>query len=95
MTHGNGVMHPMERIGSWATLVGMGLYVMYIGQWVGAADEKFDNAQKTEETQEQIKERLTRLEEQVESNDEKSAVRDEQILKAIERLEKAIEEDDG
>lgn len=95
MANGNGHMHPLERVGTWATLVGMGLYVLYIGQWVGAAEEKFDSAQKTEETQEGIKERLTRLEEQVESNDEKSAARDERILDAIRRLERQLEEDDG
>lgn len=95
MANGNGNVHPAERLGSWAALIGLGLYVLYVGQWVGAADEKLASAKETADTQEDIKERLTRLEEQVESNDEKSAVRDQQILKAIEKLEKKLEEDDG
>ena len=93
MANGNGQMNALERAGSWATLVGMGLYVLYIGQWVGAADEKFKDAETVEQTQQQVKERLTRLEEQVEDLAENSEERDELILDAIKRLEAKIDDE--
>lgn len=95
--NGNGNVALANRIGTWASLVALGMYVMYIGQWVGAADEKFKDHDTVEETQQQIKERLTRLEERVVNEADKSQSRDEQILNAIKRLEEKIEEkdDDG
>jgi len=84
-----------NRLGTWAVLAGLFMYVLNIGHWVGAADTKLEKAAEVEKTQQQIKERLTRLEETVQANDDKSAVRDQEILKAIERLERKLEEDDG
>lgn len=43
-----------HRIGIWAGMIGLGLYVLNIGQWVGAADEKFADAQTVEEKQDQL-----------------------------------------
>lgn len=80
-----------HRIGVWAGMIGLMVYVMNIGTWVGAADEKFKDAESVEQTQQQIKERLARLEEQVEDNDERSADRDKLILEAISRLEDKID----
>jgi len=89
------VMALANRLGVWVAMAALFVYVLNIGQWVGAADNKLEKAEEVEKTQQSIKERLTRLEETVQANDDKSAVRDQEILKAIERLERKLEEDDG
>lgn len=43
-----------NRVGLWAAVIGIGMYVMNIGQWVGAADEKFNDAETVETTQRAI-----------------------------------------
>jgi membrane-associated HD superfamily phosphohydrolase len=43
-----------HRLGIWGAVLGIGLYVMNIGAWVGAADEKFEDAQTVEEKQDQL-----------------------------------------
>lgn len=43
-----------HRIGIWMGMIGLALYVLNIGQWVGAADEKFKDAQTVEEKQDQL-----------------------------------------
>ena len=83
-----------NRLGTWAAIAGLAIYLLNIGQWVGAADEKFKDAESVEETQEQIKERLTRVEDNLEHLEEQSEKEHEAILDAIKRLEKKIDEDD-
>jgi hypothetical protein len=41
-----------NRLGLWAAVAAIGLYVMNIGAWVGAADEKFNDAETVETKQE-------------------------------------------
>lgn len=71
-----------NRVGLWVAVVGMGVYVMNIGAWVGAADEKFADAQTVEEKQdamllqqntmatkqEVIEEQLDKMEEQMDED---------------------------
>lgn len=51
-----------NRLGTWAVLIGLAIYVYDIGTWVGAADERFSDARTVEATQKQISEKVTRLE---------------------------------
>ena len=53
----NGNQKPTDiahRLGIWAAVAGLALYVFNLGQWVGAADEKFADAQTVEEKQETL-----------------------------------------
>lgn len=84
----------VNRIGTWAVLAGLGVYMLNIGSWVGAADEKFEQAQKVEEQVDDIKERITTLEAEVKNLDENSKTRAEAIVRAIEKLEEKIEDGD-
>ncbi len=43
-----------HRIGIWLGFIALAVYVMNIGAWVGAADEKFADAQTVEEKQDQL-----------------------------------------
>jgi len=43
-----------HRIGIWTGMIVLAVYVLNIGQWVGAADEKFSDAQTVEEKQDQL-----------------------------------------
>lgn len=52
MENGKAVM--VNRIGTWVAILGMAAYVFNMGQWVGAADEKFIDAQTVEEKQTQL-----------------------------------------
>lgn len=40
-----------HRLGIWLSVIVIGGYVLNLGQWVGAADEKFDDAETVETTQ--------------------------------------------
>ncbi len=40
-----------HRLGIWISVIVLGGYVLNMGQWVGAADEKFDDAATVETTQ--------------------------------------------
>lgn len=50
----NGKATIVNRIGTWVAILGIAAYVFNMGQWVGAADEKFIDAQTVEEKQEQL-----------------------------------------
>ena len=50
----NGKATIVNRIGTWLAILGIGAYVFDMGQWVGAADEKFEDAQTVEEKQETL-----------------------------------------
>lgn len=41
----------VHRVGIWGFAISMGIYMLNIGQWVGAADEKFKDAETVETTQ--------------------------------------------
>lgn len=43
-----------NRVGLWVAVLGLVVYVMSIGSWVGAADEKFKDAQTVEEKQDEL-----------------------------------------
>lgn len=43
-----------NRIGVWVSMLAIGLYVINIGAWVGAADEKFASAKTVEEKQDKL-----------------------------------------
>ncbi len=53
----NGRQSPVDiahRIGIWVAVCGMAVYLLNIGAWVGAADEKFNDAQTVEEKQDKL-----------------------------------------
>lgn len=81
-----------NRVATWAAIIPMGLYVMNMGQWVGAADEKFENAEQVEEQVDDIKERITKLEAEVANLDKNSETRAAALLKAIEKLEAKLDD---
>jgi len=57
MANGNGkasVLDITHRIGIWGGMIAMFIYVLNIGQWVGAADEKFKDAETVEEKQDAL-----------------------------------------
>jgi hypothetical protein len=82
-----------HRIATWAAIIPMGLYVMNMGQWVGAADEKFEDAETVEQEVDDIKERITKLETEVKNLDKNSADRALALMKAIEKLETKLDND--
>jgi hypothetical protein len=43
-----------NRIGLWVGMCALALYVINIGAWVGAADEKFADAETVEQKQDQL-----------------------------------------
>ena len=48
------VLDIIHRVGIWGFAITLGVYVLNIGQWVGAADEKFKDAQTVEEKQDAL-----------------------------------------
>lgn len=77
-------------------MVGLFIYVMNIGQWVGAADEKFKDAETVEQKQEQILETQTTMKTKQEAIVDKLDEIEEQmkedkkeILEAIRELERS------
>ncbi len=45
------VLDIVHRVGIWGFAISMGIYMLNVGQWVGAANEKFEDAQTVEEKQ--------------------------------------------
>jgi hypothetical protein len=82
-----------NRIGTWVALAAMGAYVMNIGAWVGAADEKFSDAEKVEEQVDDIKDRLTKIETVVTAQTETMKENKKDILEAIKELKDEIKDD--
>ena len=54
MSHTQSTGDLIHRVGIWVGMIGLALYVLNIGQWVGAADEKFKGAASVEQKQEQL-----------------------------------------
>ena len=57
MTDSNGKQKPSDiahRVGIWTAVTGIALYVFNMGAWVGAADEKFEDAATVEHTQQAL-----------------------------------------
>lgn len=57
MPYTNGDQKPVDivhRVGIWMAVFGLGAYMLNIGAWVGAADEKFEDAQTVEEKQDEL-----------------------------------------
>lgn len=82
-----------HRVGIWVSVIGMGLYVFNMGQWVGAADEKFEDAATVETTQRTLLLQVNTIATKQEAQDKaiaenKKAIEDskKEILKAIEDL---------
>ena len=48
------VLDIVHRVGIWGFAISIGIYMLNIGQWVGAADEKFKDAQTVEEKQDAL-----------------------------------------
>ena len=82
-----------NRIATWAGIALLGVYVLNMGQWVGAAEEKLEAAEKVQQQVNDIQDRVTRVEEKLNAEAKLSAQRSQAILKAIEKLEKKVEED--
>ena len=54
MANANGkpsTLDVVHRVGIWGFAIGIAVYMLDIGQWVGAADEKFKDAETVETTQ--------------------------------------------
>jgi len=82
VTHGTNTPGDLaHRIGIWVAMLGVVVYVLNIGAWVGAADEKFSDAETVEEKQEEMLVQQTTM-----------AVKQEAIEKAVEDNKDAIEE---
>lgn len=84
-----------NRLTTWAAIVGMGLYVMNMGQWVGAADEKLEGAAKVEATQQaMLLQQATMVAEQAHQKDALEDIKEqaekdkEEILNAIKEAHK-------
>ncbi len=57
MANGNGkasTLDILHRVGIWGGMITLFIYVLNIGQWVGAADEKFKDAETVEEKQDAL-----------------------------------------
>ena len=81
MTHENSTSMDMaHRLGIWTGLLALAVYVINIGAWVGAADEKFVDAETVEQKQEEMIVRQTVI-----------ATKQDSIEKAVEENKKAIE----
>lgn len=44
----------VHRVGIWGFAISIGIYLLNIGSWVGAADEKFKDAETVEEKQDAL-----------------------------------------
>lgn len=99
MSNGNGFngrgLEIAHRLGIWVTVVGLALYVLNMGIWVGAADEKFKSAATVEERQEELKDHLNEIQRSVDLNSAEIYRFKIDIVKAIDRLQKEIEELDN
>jgi len=89
----NGRAAIVNRIGTWIAILGIAAYVFNMGQWVGAADEKFEDAQSVEEKQDKIildvnTIKVTQTAQTTAIADNKTAIETSrrEILNAIERL---------
>jgi len=82
----------INRIAVWVAIIPLGLYVLNMGQWVGAAEEKFEDAEAVEEQVDDLKDRLIALERDVKNHDESVALRALALLTAIEQLEAKIDD---
>lgn len=71
----------VHRIGSWVAICAIGAYVLNIGAWVGAADEKFNDAETVETKQEEMIVQQTVM-----------ATKQQAIEKAIDANKAAIEQ---
>ncbi len=87
----NGYAPIANRIASWVAIVGIGIYVMDMGKWVGAADEKLADAEKVEEQVDVIIQRLTAVEVVVVAQTETMKENKKDILRAIKDLKDEIE----
>ena len=87
--NGNGAV--INRVMQWLSIIGIAAYVFYIGSWVGAADEKFEDAATVEQKQEQIKTDVTIiLTEQAHIKEDLNDIKDEQAEQGA-KLDKIIE----
>ena len=84
-----------HRLGIWSGMIALAIYVMNIGVWVGAADEKFVDAQSVEEKQDKLILDVNTI--QTTQNAQTKAIEDnkqaietsrKEILDAIKELEK-------
>lgn len=80
----------VNRLLQWGAIAGVLVYAMNVGQWVGAADEKFKNAEAVAEKQDTMVERVATLSAQqtatqraVESNTSAIKESERKILEAI------------
>ena len=51
MSESNGRLALANRIGTWTAIIGLAAYVFWMCTWVGAADEKFKDAETVESKQ--------------------------------------------
>lgn len=82
-----------HRVATWAVIVPLVIYVLNMGMWVGAADEKFEDAKQVEEKVDALKVQVTRVEAEFKRHDDESLRRADAILKAIERIERDLQEE--
>jgi hypothetical protein len=83
-----------HRLGVWTAVIGIFLYVLNIGSWVGAAEEKFKDAETVEQKQAQIlleqteiKTKQVAIEKQLDKIEQQMKEDKKEILEAIKELE--------
>jgi 2-methylisocitrate lyase-like PEP mutase family enzyme len=86
----NGYAPVANRVASWVAIIAIGIYVMDMGKWVGAADEKLADAEKVEEQVDAIMQRITAVEVVVAAQTETMKENKEDILRAINDLKDEI-----
>jgi hypothetical protein len=91
----NGNASMANRVSLWVAIVALGIYVMNMGQWVGAADEKLKDAEAVEEQVDDIKDRLTALETTVDTAVDTMKENKKDILDAIKELKDEVKDNDG
>lgn len=84
-----------NRVGLWGGMIALAVYVLNIGAWVGAADEKFSDAETVEEKQDEMivqqavmSTRQEAIEKAVEENQQAIEDSKEEILAAIKEAHK-------